>query len=136
MSDLSLDEQILSSETDRAISDLQDDAIRESDALELAQERIKWLESALDEVARVSEDRREALEESLDEAKYDEPELRSKLDKQRQRIERLEAVFEAALKVERRFMLTEGGYGAIDVLQTSELSIAISRAQSTGVQDL
>lgn len=31
------------------------------------------------------------LTESLDEAKYDEPELRSKLDTQRQRIEQLEA---------------------------------------------
>ncbi len=32
------------------------------------------------------------LVESLDEAKYDEPELRAKLDKQRQRIEQLEAL--------------------------------------------
>ncbi len=34
MSDLPLDEQILSNEADRAISDLQDDAIRESEEIE------------------------------------------------------------------------------------------------------
>jgi len=38
----------------------------------------------------------DSLEDSLDEAKYDETEYRSKLDKQRQRLEQLEAALEIA----------------------------------------
>jgi len=59
MNDLSLDEQTLSNETDSAISDLQDDAIRESeeierltDALEQAQEDKSVLLVAMNEIAR------------------------------------------------------------------------------------
>ena len=59
-----------------------------ADALEQKAQRIKELERAIF-----------YLTESLDEAKYSKPKLRSKLDKQRQRIEQLEAVYKAAIPV-------------------------------------
>ena len=87
--------------------------------------RLLWIEKRAECAINGTEEWRE----------YDYPKVRKAAKENnglRDRIEQLEAVYEAALKVERRFMLTEGGYGAIDVLQTSELTIAISRAQTAG----